>query len=155
MTDWIDNEKASEAAQAENQRIRSELRLHNAKLLYAIAPGFWTACLECLRATCDKLRLVFPNDLRKQCSLGNEGDVWRLQGCKLPWRVLQMRLNLAGQTVEVYEERRESRDRISPVGPDQITMKINDEDGIEFHFRGARHLTPDSLAETLAKYVRG
>ena len=155
MNDWIDNEKASEDANAEERKISAQFRLHKAKLIAAKAPGDWTACIERLRVICDKLRRVYPTDLSKQCSLGNDGSVWTLQGCKPPWKILQMQLNTIGQSVDLLEARQESRTRISPVGRDQIAIKVNDDDEIEFHFRGLRHLTPDSLAEGLAKYVRG
>jgi hypothetical protein len=155
VNDWIDNEKAAEEAQTEDRRLNGQLRLHKAKLISAKVPGFWTACLERLRSICEKLRVVYPNDLSKQCSLGNDGAVWTLQGCKTPWKILQMQLNVIGQSVDIFEGRKESRDRTAPVGPDQISIKVNEDDEIEFYFRGARYLTPDSMAEGLAKYVRG
>jgi hypothetical protein len=154
VNDWIDHEKAAEDARSSERRIKGELRLHNAGIIHAKATGFWSACLECLRAICEKLRVVYPNELRKQCSLMNDGVVWTLQGCKVPWKILQMQLNVIGQSVDLFEARQESRDRTAPVGPDQISIKVNEDDEIEFYFRGARYITPDSLAEGLAKYVR-
>jgi len=84
----------------------------------------------------------------------NDGIVWTLQGCKIPRKILQMRLNVAGQSVDICEGRKESRDRTASLGSDQIAIKINTEDEIEFYFRGMRYLTPEDLAEGLAKYVR-
>jgi hypothetical protein len=155
MNDWIDNEKATEDAQAEEWNLKSQLRLHTAKLISTKSPESWEAVIECLRADSNKLRTVYPSDLSKQCSLSTDGLVHTLQGCKIPWRILQMRLNIASQTVDVDESRKESRDRTVLIGRDQISLRINAENGLEYQFRGVRYLMPDQLAQDLIKYVRG
>jgi hypothetical protein len=155
MSDWIDHEKAAEIAQSENRKIKDQLRLHNAQLIQARTPGFFGSVIECVRTASSKLRSTFPDDLSKQCSLSNTGNVWTVQGCKVPWKILQLQLNLAGQCVDIAEGSKESRDRTVAVGSDQISIRVNDEDDVEFYFHGIRHLTPEHLAESLIKYVRG
>lgn len=155
MNDWIDNEKAAADAQAEDRKVDGLLRLHKAKLISAKAPWFWNACLECLHSDSEKLRATFPNEMSKQFALMSDGIVCTIQGCKVPWKILQMQLNVVGQSVDISEGRKESRNKTIPVGSDQIAIKINTEDEIEFYFRGVRYLAPNDLAAGLAKYVRG
>jgi hypothetical protein len=103
-----------------------------------------------------KLQREYPHDLSKQCGASGDGNTTvTLQGCKLPIRVLNLRLNVAGQCIEIDESTRVSRDRIVPGGFDKVQIKVNDEEELEAYFRGVRCLAPEDLAQRLIRYVRG
>ena len=155
MTDWIDKLAEKDKAQAEDRRTQEELRLHKAKMISAKAPEFYNALIERLQVDSSKLREKFPNDRSRQCDVVKAALDWEIRGCKLPWRIVNMRLNVAGQIVDIAETVREARDRVVPDGRDQIKITVNDDEELEFTYRGRRHVTPDSLAEALIQRVYG
>ena len=57
--------------------------------------------------------------------------------------------------MDIAETVREARDRVVPDGRDQIKITVNDDEELEFTYRGRRHVTPDSLAEALIQRVYG
>jgi hypothetical protein len=155
MSDWIQRLAEGEAAQTERQRLQSELRLHNARIIRAKMPEFWDAVLEQLRADSARLAQVFSGDRGRQCQLIEIGTGCQLQGCKLPWRILDMRLNVEGLSVDIVESIRESRDRTIRSGRDQIKITVNTGEELELIYRSTRHTTPESLAQHLISHVLG
>ena len=155
MEDWIDKQAEKDKLEADNSRTQEELRLHKAKVINAKAQEFYDALVERLQADSAKLRETFPNDRSRQCSIIKNGIDWEIQGCKLPWRIINMRLNIAGQSVDIVESIKEARDRTTPSGREQIKIVVNSDEELEFAFKGRKHVTPDSLAQALIKYVCG
>src|SRR5271156_5943231 len=96
MTDWIDKLAEKDKVQAEEHRTSEELRLHKAKVISARAQEFYDALIERLQADASKLREKFRKDKSRQCNVIKNGIDWEIQGCKLPWRIVNMRLNVAG-----------------------------------------------------------
>lgn len=155
MPDWIDKLAEKDRAQAERRQTQEELRLHNAKVIRAKASEWWDAVIERLQADCSKLRETFPQDQHRQCNLINNGMDWELSGCKLPWKILNLRLNVDGQSVDIVESIREARDRTAPVGRDAIKIGVRSDEWMEFTFKGRAYQTPESLAQALILYVCG
>ncbi len=153
MTDWIDRLAESAQKQAAGRRTQEELRLHKIKIINAKAPEFWDTVLEKLRTDSAKLRDSFPNDRSRQCDLIKAGIDWQIQGCKLPFHILNMHLNVDGHCIDIDESVRESRDRVVKSAHDQISIAVNSDEELEFRYRGRVHTTPDSLAQHLISYV--
>jgi len=149
MTDWIDKLAEKDKVQAADRRTQEELRLHKAKVISAKASGFYDALIERLQGDSSKLGETFPNDRSRQCDVVKAGLDWEIRGCKLPWRIVNLRLNVAGQIVDIVESIREARDRVVDAGRDEIRITVNDDEELEFTYRGRKHVTPDSLAQAL------
>src|ERR1700733_5101632 len=129
MGDWIDAEKAADKEVAAARAVQAQLRLHDAGIIRASLPAFFASFAAVAKEQAGKLQREYPHDLSKQCGASGDGNpAVTLQGCKLPIRVLNLRLNLAGQCIEIDESTRVSRDRIVPVGFDKIQIKVNDEE---------------------------
>lgn len=155
VPDWIDKLAEKDKAQAEDRRTQEELRLHKAKVISAKAQDVFDVLIERLQADSSKLRETFPTDRSRQCDVVKAGLDWEIRGCKLPWRIVNMRLNVAGQIVDIVESIREARDRVVPDGRDQIKITVNDDEELEFAYRGRAHVMPDSLAEALIQRACG
>jgi len=155
MPDWIDKIAEKDKAQAGQRQTQEELRLHRAKVISAKAPEWWDALIERLQADCSKLRETFPDDRRRHCSVIRNGLDWELQGCKLPWKILNMRLNANGQSVDIVESVKEARDRTVPSGRDAIKIAVDSDEGLTFTYRGHAHTTPESLSQALILHVCG
>ena len=154
MTHWIDKLVANDQAKTEQHRTQDELRLHRAKIIEAKTPAFWDAVLRQLGSDCAKLRDSCPDDSSRHCNLFKSGIDWELQSSKLPWRILNMRLNAKGQSVDIVESIKEARDTpATPAPSEQIKISVNSDDELQFQYRGRLHTTPDSLAEYLIRHV--
>jgi hypothetical protein len=152
---WVDDDQTADDDGDNRKKIEGELRLYKARLIAAKAPGFLSALFERLRIDCAGLLLKFSRKLEKQCSYSTDSYTHTVQGCKLPWTVLKMRPNIPGHCIDLVESRRESRDREVSVQSDQIRIIVNEDDELEFYFRGGRYLTPDALSEGLIRHARG
>jgi hypothetical protein len=155
MPDWIDKVEENDKTQAEKRARQEELRLHRAKVITAKAPEWWDAVIERLQADSSKLREKFPNDTSRQCTIAKSGNDWELQGCKLPWKILNMQLNVAGQCVDIMESERESRDKVRQVERTQIKITVNSDEELEFRYQSSAHVVPALLAQALIRYVCG
>lgn len=153
MTDWIDNLAARDQTKAEQNRTQDEIRLLKAKIIEAKAPEFWDALIETLRSDCEKLRKTFPDNTSRQCNLVKSGSDWKLEGSKLPWRILILHFNPKGQSVDIFEGVQESRDLQNRSAPSQIKITVNRDEELEFVYRGRPHMRPASLAQELISYV--
>jgi hypothetical protein len=155
MPDWIDKLAEKDKVLAGGRKTQEELRLHKARVISAKAQEFYDALIERLRSDSSKLRETFQDNRSRQCDVVTNGIDWEIRGCKLPWRVINMRLNIAGQIVDIAESKRETRDRVVPDGRDQIKITVNGDEELEFMYRGQTHLTPDSLAQALIERACG
>jgi hypothetical protein len=155
MPDWIDRLAAGERAQAETARKTQELRLHNAKIIAVKAPQFWNAVIDAINRDAAKLRAAFPNDNSKHCSIIPIGNAVKVQGAKLPWRILELELKVDGQCVEVFESQKLSRQDTTPAKGGQIEIKVGNDEELQFIFKHQTHTEPDSLAQHVVTYVCG
>jgi hypothetical protein len=155
MSDWIDKVEEGDKAQAEKRARQEELRLHKAKVITANAPPWWNSVIEQLQTDSAKLREKFPNETERQCTLIKSASDWELQGCKLPWKILNMQLNVPGQCVDITESKRESRDKVTQVGKTQIKITVNADEELEFRYQASAYLVPAELAQALIRYVCG
>jgi hypothetical protein len=102
VRNWVDIEAEASQVQAEDQRRRSELGLHVARVAEAKFPDFFVATMRCVTNDCDKLHAKYPFDPARKCAVKNDGGIWTLQGCKIPWRILHFRLNTIAVAVGVH-----------------------------------------------------
>jgi hypothetical protein len=153
MSDWIDKLAEKDKAQAESRRTQEEFRLHCAKVINAKAPEWWSAVIERLQTDCSKLKNTFPNDRGRQCDIIKNGLDWDLQGCKLPWIILSMRLNADGQSVDISESIKNARDSVVPDRRDEIKIGVMSNESLEFTYKGRAYTTPESLAQALIMHV--
>jgi hypothetical protein len=154
MSDWIDKLAEKDKEQAESRRTQEELRLHRAKIISAKALAWWSDVIEQLQADCSKLRNMFPDNKGRQCNVIKNGLDWDIQGCKLPWIILSMRLNADGQSVDIVESIKDGRDKsVVPDSRDEIKIGIASDESLEFTHKGHTYHTPKSLAQALIMYV--
>ena len=155
VSDWIDRLAEHDKAQAESLRTKDELRLHRARVISAKAPEWWSAVIEQLQADCSKLRSTFPGDRGRQCNVIKNGLEWELQGCKPPWIILNMRLNLDGQSVGIVESIKDARDRNAVAGysRDEIKIGVTSDESLEFTYKDHTYYNPASLAQALIMNV--
>lgn len=155
MGDWIDDLEARATKEAAERTRQEEIRLHNARLIRAKAPGFFNLLLQRIKSDCERLREKFPNDSRYHPFVNEERPSgFSLNGSKMPRRILGFDLNVDAHRIDVCERVKHSReDQPFPRALAPIDITVGNEDELKLTFRGNTHDTPESLAHQLISYA--
>jgi hypothetical protein len=156
MSDWIERMKIQDEKQDSEKQLQDSLRLHNARIIRAKGGSLWDAVVEQIRADSEKLKTAFPHDSTRQCELIARGDTHTLTSRKLPFKIMEMTLNLDGLCVDIQEASKHDRFDQSILSPkDPIKFVVLEHEEVEFEWKGSRYRQPSALAEYLIRYVCG
>lgn len=156
MGAWIETLKRADQQRDEQMRTQAKIRLHNAQIINANAPTFWHATIECIRADCATLEKEFPTNKKRQCTIGHasEFNFSLYSGVSLSRRELEVQFSADGQCINVLQAERV--DMHAPAitrARRQITISVDDQEQLEFHYEGIIYKTPDTLAEAFIRKV--
>jgi hypothetical protein len=156
VSDWIDKLKKNEQSQLSEKNSQDEMRLHKAKIIRSKMPAFLEMLKERVEADCNKLRAEFPTNKHRDCFVtGVRPDRFTIKGGGLPQRNLDLELNVDGLCVGIFES--EILDRGQPAiqtkGNREIGIEVDEEEQLQFRFRGKLHRDIESLSEHLVSYV--
>jgi hypothetical protein len=151
--DWINRLATEEQAEADAAGDTRKIRLLNAKLISVKAPQFWEATLALIQQNADALRSTFPKDNSKHCSVIITGPVVKVQGAKLPWRILEFEAKFEAQCIEVFESEKQSRTDATEQKRTHIDITVGDDEALQFKFKFSHYKEPDALAQAIVEYV--
>jgi hypothetical protein len=100
---------------------------------------------------------MFPSDNSRLCDLIQRGDSFTLTSRKLPFKIMELKLNLDGLCVDVQEAIKRDRFDQSILSPKEpIRFVLTEDEDVEFAWKTVYHYRePSQLAETLIKNVCG
>jgi hypothetical protein len=156
MSSWIDDLKEQDEQQKKAIANFNAIRLHNAVVVHAKAPGLWTLLIAQIEADLMQLSEIFPNDLGRQCELIKRSHSYILQGRKLPFTILKLVLNLDAGCVCIskgYKQDFADRPVLMPLKP--IDFKVTQDEDVIFFWRDREYIDPSALSEQFVRMVCG
>jgi hypothetical protein len=150
----VEQLKKSSEADAKRRDTESAIRLHNAAIIEAKTPAFWSLVKERVTAICAELRQELPNDNRYHLSVEPQFNGFFLHGGKLPRCILSAQLNVTAQRVDLSERIKHAlEDQPWPELKSPITITVGPDEQLIFRFESDSFDTPERLARALVTYV--
>jgi hypothetical protein len=147
---WIDRLKREEAQSYDRARDETRLRLHNAAVVQAKMPAFWTHLRTCIGTSCIELRQAFPDNPHRHCTLDNvQGDrSFRLINTIPPRVSLIVEYNANGQCIDITD----TRDSVQRP-PEQYNITTTNDEEIVIKYGRETITAAAELAEHLCRRV--
>jgi hypothetical protein len=156
---WIDDLAKQDAEIKESRKLVKESRLHDAKVLAAKLPLFWTSLIERIEADCDQLTATFPDNGERCCNITRRGsDGFRIENQKssLPRYAFVYTRNTDGSTIDFIElQLRELYQPEETIRRGQMYIEIDNKNVLSVSWESRRYDVPEKLAEAIIRRAIG
>ncbi len=156
MDELIESLKRSDAIADEKIEIQNRITLHNAEIIQAKAPDFWSLVAGHVRTLCQEMMEAFPQNAKRHLFLETIPSGFMLNGGGIPRRILAAQLDLSGQRVRLSERIKHSlEEQAMPTPKASINISVGLDNELRFNFTGTSYDDPQSLARAFVSYVCG